>query len=94
MLKIWELFSAVNVQKAMWAVGETGQPYERIDLGGRFGGLDNPGSRQEVVDKVGFLLDQSKCDRFIYQGDYGGQPWSKVMRSLEMYAADVMPDFK
>jgi glutathione S-transferase len=43
MLKIWGRASAVNVQKAMWAVGETGQAHERIDLGGKFGGLDDPG---------------------------------------------------
>ncbi|MDE0886133.1 MAG: glutathione S-transferase family protein [Myxococcota bacterium] len=42
MLKIWGRASAVNVQKAMWAVGETGLPHERIDVGGKFGGLDEP----------------------------------------------------
>ncbi len=94
MLKIWGRASAVNVQKALWAVGETRQPHERIDLGGGFGGLDDPSSPQEVIDKVVFLLEQSKCDRFIYQGDCGGQAWSKAMRSLEMYAADVMPNFE
>ena len=52
------------------------------------------GSAQEVTDKVGRLMELSKCDRFIYQGDYGGQPWPKVMRSLEMYSAEVMPNFK
>jgi len=37
MLKIWGRNTSVNVQKAMWAVGELGLAYERIDVGGSFG---------------------------------------------------------
>ena len=42
MLTIWGRRNSVNVQKAMWAVGEVGVPHERIDAGGEFGGLDTP----------------------------------------------------
>ncbi len=42
MLKLWGRISSCNVQKALWAVGEVGQPCERIDAGGAFGGLDSP----------------------------------------------------
>ena len=31
-----------NVQKAWWMLLETGQPFEHIERGGRFGGLDDP----------------------------------------------------
>ena len=31
-----------NVQKARWMLTETGQPFEHVELGGRFGGLDTP----------------------------------------------------
>ena len=37
MLKIWGRNTSINVQKAMWAVGELGLAYERIDVGGSFG---------------------------------------------------------
>lgn len=40
MLKIWGRPNSVNVQKAMWTVGELGLEHERIDVGGAFGGLD------------------------------------------------------
>jgi glutathione S-transferase len=39
-LKIWGRNNSSNVQKAMWAVGETGVPYQRIDVGLQFGGND------------------------------------------------------
>src|SRR5271154_3853740 len=42
MLKIWGRATSVNVQKVLGAVGEIGLPYERIDVGGQFGGLDKP----------------------------------------------------
>lgn len=31
-----------NVQKVLWLLDELGLPFERIDRGGRFGGLDDP----------------------------------------------------
>lgn len=43
MLTIWGRISSVNVQKAVWAAGEVGQAFERIDLGGPFGGNREPG---------------------------------------------------
>lgn len=37
MLKIWGRISSINVQKVVWAAGEVGQPFERIDAGLHFG---------------------------------------------------------
>ena len=31
-----------SVQKALWALGETGRPFEHVPLGGAYGGLDDP----------------------------------------------------
>lgn len=45
MLKIWGRASSVNVQKVLWAADELGLAYERIDLGGRFGGTDTAAYR-------------------------------------------------
>ena len=42
MLKIWGRLSSINVQKVVWAAGEVGQAFGRIDVGGPFGGLDTP----------------------------------------------------
>lgn len=42
MLTIWGRISSINVQKAVWAAGEVGQPFERIDVGGAFGGNREP----------------------------------------------------
>lgn len=45
MLKIWGRADAPNVQKVLWGCEELGLAYERIDVGGRFGGGDDPAYR-------------------------------------------------
>ncbi|KQU51333.1 glutathione S-transferase [Bosea sp. Leaf344] len=42
MLTIWGRISSINVQKVVWAAGEVGQTFERIDVGGAFGGNREP----------------------------------------------------
>jgi glutathione S-transferase len=42
MIKIWGRNNSVNVQKAMWAIGELGLACERIDVGGAFGKTKEP----------------------------------------------------
>ncbi|MGF1631135.1 MAG: glutathione S-transferase family protein [Kiloniellaceae bacterium] len=44
-LTLWGRLSSCNVQKAVWLLEELGLPYERIDAGGDFGGLDDPAYR-------------------------------------------------
>lgn len=68
MIRIWGRASAFNLQKAYWALLETDQPYERIDAGGDFGGLDspdflarNPNGRIPVIDDDGFVLWESQA---------------------------------
>ncbi len=42
MLTVWGRRDSSNVQAVMWGVGELGLPYERHDVGHRFGGNDTP----------------------------------------------------
>ena len=42
MLKIWGRTTSSNVQKVLWCSAELGLEYERIDLGGPFGGNQDP----------------------------------------------------
>jgi glutathione S-transferase len=42
MLKIWGRKTSINVQKVLWTCDELGIEFERIDLGGPFGGNNDP----------------------------------------------------
>lgn len=37
--------NSTNVQKVLWLLDEIGLPFQRLDRGGKFGGLDDPGYR-------------------------------------------------
>ena len=45
MLKIWGRRDSLNVQKVLWICEELGLAYERKDVGGSYGGLDEPAYR-------------------------------------------------
>jgi len=68
MLKIWGRANSLNVQKVMWTVGELGIAHERLDVGGRFGGLDrpaylgmNPHARIPTIDDGGVIVWESNA---------------------------------
>lgn len=42
MLTVYGRSSSDNVQKVLWTLGETGQPFDHIPLGGAHGGLGDP----------------------------------------------------
>ena len=42
MLKIWGRTTSSNVQKVLWCCAELGIEHERVDLGGPFGGNQDP----------------------------------------------------
>ncbi len=44
-MTLWGRLSSCNVQKVLWTLEELALPYRRIDLGGDFGGLDDPAYR-------------------------------------------------
>jgi glutathione S-transferase len=66
-IKIWGRKTSSNVQKAMWAIGEIGLPYERIDIAGPFGknreaaylAMNPNGLVPTLEEEDGFLLWES-----------------------------------
>ena len=83
MLTIWGRNNSINVQKAMWAVGELGLDHRRIDVGGAFGGLDqsdyaakNPNRRIPTLEDDGLVVWESNAIVRYLAGQHGaGTLW-------------------
>jgi glutathione S-transferase len=78
MLKIWGRKNSINVIKVLWACDELGLKYERVDVGGAFGGLDkpeylalNPNSRIPTIEDDGFVLWESNVIVRYLSSKYG-----------------------
>ena len=92
MLRIWGRKNSINVQKAMWAIGEAGVAHERIDAGGPFGGLAepefvamNPNRLVPVINDDGFVLWESQA--------IVRYTWDKLYDAKAGNACSLMPRF-
>lgn len=76
MLTIWGRKTSSNVQALMWCVGELDLPYQRHDLGHRFGGLET---------KAFAVLNPNRTIPVLQDGD--GQPIWETGTILRYLAA-------
>jgi len=83
MLKVWGRKNSSNVQKVMWAIGETGIAHEHVEVGGAFGGnhdaaylaLNPNGLVPAIQDGPVVLWESNAIVRYI-AGKYGaGRLW-------------------
>jgi glutathione S-transferase len=78
-IKIWGRRDSSNVQKVVWCCDELGVAFDRVDLGGKFGGnketpyLDlNPNGLVPTIEDGGFVLWESNTIVRYLTEKYGG----------------------
>lgn len=89
MLKILGRATSANVQKVVWLCHECGIEYEREDIGGPFGGNDqpeylalNPNGRVPTMIEDGFVLWESNaCLHYLASGHAAGSWYPDDLRT-------------
>lgn len=82
-MKIWGRANSINVQKVLWAADECGLKYEREDVGGAFGGNDqpwylkmNPNGIVPTIDDGGRVIwESNSCVRYLAANYAAGTLW-------------------
>ena len=67
MLKIWGRATSSNVQKVLWCCGELDIPFERVDLGGPFGG--NQDAEYLAMNPNGLVPTVSDGDLVLWESN-------------------------
>lgn len=84
-MKIWGRANSGNVQKVLWAADECGLKYDRIDVGGPFGGNDqewylkmNPNAVVPTIDDGGRIIwESNSVVRYLSAQYAAGTLWPK-----------------
>lgn len=78
MLKIWGRTNSSNVQKVLWLCEELGLAFDRVDIGGAFGGNKepaylalNPNGLVPTIEDNGLVLWESNSILRYLAGQYG-----------------------
>jgi len=105
---VWGRTTSINVQKVLWLLSELNLPFERIDLGGQFGGLDapdyralNPTGRIPTLADGSVVVWESNAILRYLAGSYGdaaiwGETWAERARAdqwMEWFQNSIYPDF-
>ncbi len=108
MLTVWGRRSSFNVQKVMWFVGELGLQHEHIEIGGRFGGLDDPAIRRmtphgkvPIIDDGGTVVWESHAIlRYLCAVHGAGRFWvedpaerARIDKWMDWAHTTLQPDF-
>lgn len=109
MLKIWGRLNSSNVKKVIWIAEEIQLPYQHINLGGSYGGLDDPAYKERnpnglvplIEDGETILWESNVIVRYL-AAQYGKQDFwiddpasrAQAEKWMDWASTTSMPDFR
>ncbi|GHH54785.1 MULTISPECIES: glutathione S-transferase family protein [Gammaproteobacteria] len=109
MLKIWGRHNSSNVRKVLWCAEEIGLPYESVQVGGAYGGTDEPAYRAmnpnglvPVIEDHGLPLWESNtivrylCARYALDVLYPSDPAERAIgeKWMDWTTSSFAPAFR
>lgn len=96
-LKIWGRTNSSNVMKVLWCCEELGLQFERVDVGGAFGGTQepaylamNPNARVPTIEDNGLILWESNAIVRYLAATYGSPVLCPADRRQRWHAEQWM----
>lgn len=97
MVRVLGRANSINVQKVMWCAAELGVDVDRIDIGGAYGGNDqpeflskNPNGRVPVLEDGDLILWESNTIVRYLCRTYGDAPWRPDDVTVRAHASQWM----
>lgn len=87
-----ELYPHVN--EGMFRVNGQGMPKQLFAQSVDPRSIVNVGSPQQVIDKILYQHEQFGHQRYLAQIDFGGVPYAKVMKQIEIIGSEIIPAVK
>ncbi|TVP92836.1 LLM class flavin-dependent oxidoreductase [Alkalibacterium sp.] len=83
-----------HINEGMKLTNGRGFPKQAFAQGRHRGNVMNVGSPQEIVEKILYQHEQFNHQRYIAQMDFGGVPFDKIMKNIELIGEKILPEVK
>lgn len=83
-----------HINEGMKLTNGRGFPKQAFAQGAHFKNVMNVGSPQEIIEKILYQHETFNHQRYIAQMDFGGVPFDKVMKNIELIGREILPAVK
>ena len=82
------------VNQGMQLVNGHGYPKQHFAQGGDTRDVMNVGSPQQIIEKILYQYELFGHQRYIAQMDFGGVPYEKLVKNIELIGTEILPAIK
>lgn len=83
-----------HINEGMKRTNGQGFPKQQFAQGVDPRNVMNIGSPQEIIEKILYQHEQFGHQRYIAQIDFGGMPFDKLMKNIELIGSEILPAIK
>ena len=87
-----EMYPYVN--QGMQLINGQGYPKQHFAQGAHKQDVMNIGSPQEIIEKILYQHELFGHQRYIAQMDFGGVPFNKLLKNIELIGTEILPAIK
>lgn len=83
-----------HINEGMKRTNGRGFPKQAFAQGKHKENVMNVGSPEEIIEKILYQHEQFKHQRYIAQMDFGGVPFDKIMKNIDLIGEKILPAVK